>query len=47
MSDKFELVKEYHHRGPSIGWTENQVRNAVVKKWITPEEFQLITGKKY
>ena len=44
MSPKFEKVKEYFDIG---AWNENQVRNAVVKNWITPEEFKLITGKDY
>ena len=44
MSDKFETVKKYYKNRL---WSEDQVRNAVVKKWITEEEFQEITGKEY
>ena len=44
MSTKFESVKKYFDMG---FWSEAKVRNAVVKGWITPEEFELITGKKY
>lgn len=28
-------------------WSEERVRNAVVKKWITEEEFKEITGVDY
>ena len=28
-------------------WNEKQVRNAVLKGWITEEEFKMITGKDY
>ena len=44
MSAKFETVKKYYDLGL---WTEEQVRNAVVKGWITAAEFKTITGKKY
>lgn len=44
MSEKYETVKKYYK---SKMWTEAQVRNAVAKKWITPQEFQEITGIKY
>lgn len=41
---KYDKVKTYYERGL---WTENQVRNAVIKGWITVEEFTDITGKEY
>ncbi len=44
MSQKFELVKKYFDKGL---WTEQMVRNAVVKAWITEEEFFDITGVEY
>ena len=39
MSRKFEKVKEYYERG---FWTAEMVRNAVIKGWITEEEFDII-----
>lgn len=44
MSRKFNLVKKYYDNG---NWTIEQVRNAVVKGWITAEEFTIITGEAY
>lgn len=44
MSAKFEKVKKYYDKG---FWTIDMVRNAVVKGWITEEEFEEITGEKY
>lgn len=44
MNDKFEKVKKYYDDGL---WNEYRVRMAVVKGWITPEEFEQITGKEY
>ena len=41
---KFEKVKYYYEHNL---WTIQQVRNAVVKGWITPEQFQEITGEEY
>lgn len=41
MSPKYELVKRYYDDGL---WSEAQVRNAVVKEWITAKEFKQITG---
>ena len=40
---KFEKVKDYYDRGL---WTKTMVRN-VVGKWITAEEYELITGEPY
>lgn len=44
MSEKFYKVKDYYDRGL---WNIERVRNAVVKGWITAEEFELITGQPY
>ena len=42
MSPKFNKVKDYYDRGL---WTAKMVRNAVVKGWITEEEYRLIIGE--
>ena len=44
MSKKYELVKEYYDNGL---WNLTRVKNAVVKGWITAEEFKTITGQSY
>lgn len=38
-SKKFNTVKNYYVKGL---WTEEQVRNAVSKKWITQKECEEI-----
>lgn len=43
MSAKFELVKSYYDEG---FWSIARVHNAV-GKWITAEEYELITGQPY
>ena len=43
-SPKFEKVRNYYD---ARLWTIDMVRNAVVKHWITPEEFKEITGEDY
>ena len=43
-SKKYETVKNYYKRGL---WSIARVRNAVVKEWITAEEFEEITGQPY
>ena len=43
-SPKYEKVKKYYDDGL---WTIGMVRNAVIKGWITPEEFVEITGEPY
>ena len=43
-SKKFDTVKKYYDLKV---WGETRVRNAVVKKWITAEEFEEIVGKEY
>lgn len=44
MSKKFEKVKEYYDKGL---WTKGMVANAVVKEWITAEEYEIIVGEPY
>lgn len=44
MSRNFEKVKSYFERGL---WDIPRVRNAVLKGWITPDEFAGITGKSF
>ena len=43
-SPNYEKVKNYYNKGL---WSIDRVRNAVVKGWITPEEFEEITGQPY
>lgn len=43
-SKHFDKVKQYYSSGL---WTLQQVKNAVVKAWITESEFKEITGQKY
>ena len=44
MSRHFEQVKNYFDRG---FWDTFKVRNAVIKNWITAEEFEIITGRPF
>lgn len=44
MSKHFKKVKVYFDSGL---WSIERVRNAVVKGWITAEEFFLITSEAY
>jgi len=44
MSPKYKKVKTYYDNG---FWTVEMVANAVVKGWITAQEFEQITGKPY
>ena len=44
MSSKFEKVKSYYEHGL---WSVSRVRDAVVKGWITAEEFETITDQPY
>lgn len=44
MSSKFEKVKGYFDKGL---WNIERVKNAVVKGWITTEEYYIITGEPY
>lgn len=43
MSQHYEEVKEYYATGR---WTKKMVWNAV-GRWITPDEYKLITGEDY
>ena len=40
----FEKVQNFYNKGL---WNKEMVRNAVLKKKITPEEYEEITGEKY
>ncbi|MCQ2308200.1 MAG: XkdX family protein [Bacteroidales bacterium] len=42
MRKKFYLVKNYYDKRL---WSIERVRNAVVKEYITPDEFNEITGE--
>lgn len=44
MSKKYKTVKKFYDADL---WSIEMVRNAVVKNWITEEEFTEITGEKY
>lgn len=44
MSDKYNDVAEWYARKM---WDIKRVKNAVKKGWITPDEYQQITGEKY
>ena len=44
MSKHFKKVKGYFD---SNLWSIERVRNAVVKGWITAEEYKIITGEVY
>lgn len=43
-SSKYDKVKKYYD---DKMWSLKMVKNAVVKKWITAEEFEEITGEVY
>ena len=43
-SPKFEMIKGYYDEH---FWGKKKVRNAVVKHWITAEEYEEITGEVY
>ena len=44
MSPKFNKVKNYYDKGL---WNKTMVANAVVKGWITAEEYETIVGEPY
>lgn len=44
MSKMYEKIKEYYNAGL---WSEERVRNMVIKGIITEEEFYDITGEFY
>lgn len=43
-SKHFEKVKRYYDLSL---WSDDRVRNAVAKEWITASEYKTITGKEY
>lgn len=43
-SKKYATVKKYYD---SKLWSIKRVHDAVVKEWITPEEYEEITGQPY
>lgn len=44
MSKMYEKIKEYYNTGL---WSEERVRNMVIKGVITEEEYASIVGKEY
>lgn len=44
MSKYYNLVKKNYDNG---FWSIDKVRDAVIKGWITSDEFQEITGEVY
>ena len=44
MNKMYEKIKEYYNTGL---WSEERVRNMVVKGVITEEEYASIVGKEY
>lgn len=44
MSTKFQKVKKYYDSGL---WSKRMVYQAVLKDWITFEEYELITGEPF
>lgn len=48
-SKNFDKVQKYYttfYNGERM-WNIDRVRNAVERNWITPEEFEEITGQEY
>lgn len=48
-SKKFDVVNKYYHtfyNGERM-WNKSRVKNAVVKNWITAEEYEEIVGEPY
>lgn len=43
-SKKFDAIKKYFGKGL---WSKKKVHDAVLKEWITAEEFKEITGDDY
>ena len=44
MNKMYEKIKEYYNTGL---WSEERVRNMVIKGIITEEEYASIVGKEY
>lgn len=45
-SKHFDKVKGYYNNGDGL-WKISRVREAVVKGWVTEDEFKEITGENY
>ena len=43
-SPKFKMVQLFYKRGQ---WDKTKVHDAVEMGWITPEEYEIITGDPY
>ena len=43
-SKNYDIVKDFYDRGK---WSIEKVRNAVIKRWITKDEYKEITGEDY
>lgn len=43
-SKNYQKIKRYYDHGK---WTKAMVANAVIKKWITAEEYEQIVGEPY
>lgn len=43
-SKNYDIVKDFYDRGE---WSIERVRNAVIKRWITKDEYKEITGEDY
>lgn len=44
MSKMYDKIKSYYDTGL---WSEERVKNMVVKEIITKDEYEIIIGKKY
>lgn len=44
MSKWYAKIKEWYEAG---WWTKKMVKNAVIKKWITADEYKTITSEDY
>lgn len=44
LMSRFDKVKNYYRSGY---WSIKRVKDAVIKNWITEEEFKIITGEDY
>ena len=44
MSKRYKLVKQYYDAGL---WSKKRVRDAVIKEWISTEEYHEIIGEEF
>ena len=44
VSKRYDLIKQYYNAGL---WNKKRVRDAVIKGWITADEYKEITGEGY